>query len=137
MSIIRTIHGELRWVIAIVAIIVIVKFLIGWLGKRQYQPLDRTLLLVFSTLMDINLLLGLILLVSLFMSGMTSLGLTIEHAVTMALAVAAAHLTVLWRNTEDSTVKYRNQLLMVILSLALVFLGVIRVRGALYAQGFF
>lgn len=137
MSIIRTIHGELRWIIAIVALVVIIKFLIGWLGKRPYQPLDRTLLLVFSSLMDLNLLLGLVLLISLALDGMTSLGVALEHAVTMILAVVAAHMTVLWRKTDDSSVKYRNQLLMVVLSLVFVLLGVIRVRGALYAQGFF
>jgi hypothetical protein len=133
MSIIRTIHGELRWIIAIVAIIILIKFAIGWLGKRSYQPLDRTLLLVFSSLMDVNLLLGLLLLFTMGISGMAR----IEHAVTMILAVVAAHLTMLWRGTEDSAVKYRNQLLMVALSLVFVILGVIRLRGALYAQGFF
>lgn len=133
MSVIRTIHGELRWIIAIVAVVIIVKFLIGWLGKRQYQPLDRTLLLVFSSLMDLNLVLGLILLFTMGLSGMAR----IEHAVTMILAVVAAHLTALWRNTEDSGTKYRNQLLMVLLSMIFVILGVIRIRGALYAQGFF
>lgn len=133
MEIIRTIHGELRWVIAIVALIIIIKFAIGWLGKRDYQSLDRTLLLVYTILMDVNLLLGFILLFALGVSGMARL----EHAVTMILAVVAAHLTALWRNSEDSPTKYRNQLLMVLLSLVFVLLGVLRIRGALYAQGFF
>lgn len=133
MAIIRTIHGELRWVIAIVAIIVLIKFAIGWFGKREYQPIDRTLLLIYTSLMDVNLVLGLILLFSLGLSGMVRL----EHAITMILAVVSAHLTALWRKSEDSTTKYRNQLLMVLLSLVFVLLGVIRLRMALYAEGFF
>ncbi|MEZ4516542.1 MAG: hypothetical protein R3C44_06790 [Chloroflexota bacterium] len=133
MSIVRTIHGELRWVIAIVAIIVLVKFAIGWLGKREYQSIDRTLLVVFTSLLDINLLLGLVLLFTMGISGAARL----EHAVTMILAVIAAHLTALWRNLDDSTIKYRNQFLMVLVSVILLILGVMRIRMALYGLGFF
>ncbi len=61
----------------------------------------------------------------------------VEHAVTMILAVVAAHLTALWRKSDDSPKKYRNQFFMVLLSLLFVLLGVIRLRTALYAQGFF
>lgn len=133
MSIIRTIHGELRWVIVIVGLVILVKFAIGWLGKKEYQSLDRTLLRIYTTLLDVNLVLGLILLFTLGISGMARL----EHAVTMILAVAAAHMTAIWRKSEVSPTKYRNQLLMVVLSLLLVLAGVIRLRSALYAEGFF
>lgn len=133
MGVIRVVHGELRWIIAIVAVIVIIKFLIGWLGKREYQPVDRYLLLGYTTLMDINLLLGLILLVTLGISTMHR----IEHAVTMILAVVVAHLTARWRKSTDSPTKYRNQMLLVLLSLILVFIGVIRLRTVLYQGGFF
>lgn len=125
MGTLMTIHGEIRWLVALAAIVVIVKFLIGWLGKRPYAPIDRTLLMVYTILIDINVLLGLILL---FFGGGFS-GPRLEHATTMVLAAIAAHMTAIWRRTEDSSVKYRNQFLMVLLSLALVLLGVIRLRG--------
>lgn len=132
MDLIRTIHGELRWIIVVVAAVVIVKFLIGWLGKRDYKQLDRSLLIGYTSLMDINLLLGLILL---FTYGLSATH-WIEHAVTMILAVAAAHMTAIWRKSTDSPSKFRNQLLMVFLSLLLVLAGVIRLRMFLYQQGF-
>jgi len=125
MGLLQTIHGELRWLVALVAVAIIIKFLIGWLGKRQYAPIDRTLLLVYTVLLDINVLLGLILL--LFGGGFT--GPRLEHATTMLLAVIAAHMTTVWRKSTDSSTKYRNQLLLVLLSLALVLLGVWRLRG--------
>src|SRR5690606_9015009 len=125
MGTLMTIHGEIRWLVALAAIVVIVKFLIGWLGKRPYAPIDRTLLMVYTILIDINVLLGLI---PLFF-GWGLCGPRLEHATTMILAAIAAHMTAIWRRTEDSSVKYRNQFLMVLLSLALVFLGVIRLRG--------
>lgn len=125
MGMLMTIHGEIRWLVAIVAAIIIVKFLIGWLGKKEYASLDRTLLTIYTIVLDINVLLGLILL---FSRGFN--GLRLEHATTMILAVIAAHVTAIWRKSTDSPTKYRNQLLMVLLSLLLVVMGVIRLgRG--------
>lgn len=125
MSMLMRVHGDIRWLVAIVAAAVVIKFLIGWLGKKQYAPLDKTLLLVYTILMDINVLLGLILL---FFAGGFS-GTRLEHATTMVLAAIAAHMTAVWRKSTDSSTKYRNQLLMVALSLLLVVMGVIRLRG--------
>ncbi len=125
MGTLITIHGELRWLVALVAVVVLVKFLIGWLGKRQYTSLDRSLLVGYTILLDINVLLGLIIL--LFGGGFS--GPRLEHATTMILAVIAAHMTAMWRKSTDSTIKYRNQFLLVLLSLALVLIGVIRLRG--------
>jgi hypothetical protein len=132
MDFIRTIHGELRWIIVIVALVLVIKFLIGWLGKRQYTSFDRGLLMGYTILMDINLLLGLILL---FSYGLNATH-RIEHALTMILAVVAVHLTALWRKSTDSSLKFRNQLLMILLSLILVLAGVIRLRMFLYQEGF-
>jgi hypothetical protein len=125
MGTLLTIHGELRWVVALVAAVVIVKFLIGWFGKRSYTSLDRTLLTVYTIILDINVLLGLIILF--FGGGFT--GPRLEHATTMILAVIAAHMTAMWRRSTDDTVKFRNQLLLVALSLLLVLFGIIRLRG--------
>jgi hypothetical protein len=125
MALLMTIHGELRWLVALAALVVIVKFLFGWLGRREYTSLDRTLLMILTITLDINVLLGLILL---FFGGGFS-GPRLEHATTMLLAAVAAHMTAIWRRSTDSPTKYRNQLLMVLLALALVFLGVVRLRG--------
>jgi hypothetical protein len=124
MATLLTIHGELRWLVAALAVIVIVKFLIGWLGKQNYTSLDRILLLVYTILLDINVVLGLILLFSLGFNAVR-----LEHAVTMILAALAGHMTAMWRRSTNSALKYRNQLLMVALSVLLVLFGVIRLRG--------
>ena len=125
MGTLITIHGELRWLVVLAAVIVIIKFLIGWLGKRNYASVDRTLLTVLTILLDINVLLGLVIL--LFGGGFT--GPRLEHATTMTLAAIAAHMTAIWRKSSDSSLKYRNQLFMVLLAVVLVIFGVIRLRG--------
>ena len=126
MGMLITIHGEVRWLVVLAALIVIIKFLIGWLGKREYTSLDQKLLMVFTILLDINVLLGLIILF--FGGGFT--GPRLEHATTMILAAIAAHMTAIWRRSTDSSLKFRNQLLMVVLAVILVIFGVIRLRGA-------
>ena len=127
MAILLIIHGEMRWLILILAVVVVAKFLVGWLRKQDYQRLDRSLLMGYTIALDINLLLGLILLI--FGGGLNSQRL--EHATTMILAVIAAHLAGRWRPAAESPIKYRNQMLLVLLSVALVLMGVIRLRGNL------
>ena len=65
MDTLMTIHGEIRWLVALAAVIVVVKFLyrLVW-AEASYAPIDRTLLMIFTILLDINVLLGLILLFS-------------------------------------------------------------------------
>ncbi len=80
----------------------------------------------FVGLLDLNLLLGLILLVGL--GGGLPMP-RVEHATTMFLAIVMAHLSALWRRSDDPVKKFRNNLVVVVVALALVALGVLRLRG--------
>ena len=35
------IHGELRWLVVMLAIAIIIKFAIGWLRKQEYNKIVR------------------------------------------------------------------------------------------------
>jgi uncharacterized membrane protein YqjE len=120
VDIVRTIHGEVRWLVAIVAIVVSVKFAIGLIQKSEYARVDRILMSSLVGLIDLNFLLGLILLISLGFDSRTRL----EHAGTMFIAVLLAHSNAAWRKSEDSTKLFRNNLILVIVVLVLVFIGV-------------
>lgn len=128
MDIVRTIHGEFRWLVAIVAVVVIVKFALGLIKKSEYKSMDRGLMSAFVGLIDINFLLGLILLFSLGFDSRTRL----EHAGTMFVAVLLAHSNAAWRKSTDSAKKFRNNLILVVVVLALVFVGVITIRGGFF-----
>ena len=125
MSTIITIHGLIRWLVALVALIAIVRFALGWLQHMNDGSLDRGLLSAYTGLLDLNFLLGLIILI--FGGGFTSQRL--EHAVTMLIAVAIAHSSAAWRKSEDAQKKFRNNLAVVVVSLIFVFVGVVRLRG--------
>jgi len=119
-------HGEMRWLVALVAAIALVKFGLGWLRRSEFAGMDRALMATFTGLLDLNLLMGAVLLVGLG-GGMAAP--RIEHATTMFLAVAAAHSSAIWRRSDDSARKFRNNLIVVVVAIALVLLGVIRLRG--------
>lgn len=126
MNFVLTLHGDIRWLVALVAVAAIVKFAVGWLGKKEYTPLDRRLMSGLTILMDVNLLLGLILLFGL--GGGFPMN-RIEHATTMFLAIVVMHSSAAWRKSDDAQKKFRNNLIAVVVALALVFTAVIRLRG--------
>lgn len=127
MDIVRTIHGEFRWLVAIVAVVVIVKFAWGLIQKAEYKSADRGLMSALVGLIDINFLMGLILL---FNRGFDRQAL--EHAGTMFFAVLLAHSNAAWRKSTDSAKKFRNNLILVIVVLVLVFVGVQAIRGGFF-----
>jgi hypothetical protein len=127
MDFILTLHGLVRWLVAIAGIIAIIKFAYGWLSKADYQAVDKRIMTAFTTTLDINLLLGSILLFGL---GGGFPADRLEHATMMILAVITAHLSAIWRKSPNSAVKFRNNLIVVVVALLLVFMGVMRLRGS-------
>ena len=118
MDIILTIHSLNRWLIVIVAAIAAIKFLVGWLRKSDYEPLDQRLMMLYTTLLDIQLLMGIILL----LSG-ELVRYRIEHAIPMVIAIVLAHLSRLWRD-KDGPVVFRNNFLAIVVGLLLIVAGV-------------
>lgn len=117
-SIVITIHSLNRWLILITGIVAAIKFLIGWLGNRDYQPLDRALMSGYTGLLDLQLLLGILLLITRGVEGYQ-----IEHAITMLTAIVLAHLSRIWRNREAKT-KFRNNFIVIVVGLILITAGV-------------
>ena len=128
MGILLMIHSIVRWAIVVVGVIALVKFALGWLRKMEFSKMDRGLSSGFTGLMDLNVTLGL---VFLFWTGFTGMGFPryrIEHAVTMILALAVAHLPARWKEAAPE-IRFRNTLIAFVISLVLVFLGVFVLPG--------
>lgn len=119
------IHGEIRWLVALAAAVALARFSYGLALKKEYGGLDRGLMAGFTGLLDLNLVLGLVLIVGL--EGMT--GRRIEHAVTMLLAAVAAHSSVAWKRSDDSAKKFRNNMIVIVVAVLLVVVAVVRLRG--------
>jgi len=126
VSFFLTFHGELRWLVALVGVVAIVKYAVGWLRGAEFKGIDRGLMAAFTSLLDLNLLLGLFLLFGL-PGGLVAH--RVEHATTMLLAIAVAHSSMLWRKSDDAAKKFLGNLVAVVVALVLVAVGVIRLRA--------
>ena len=129
MTILQTLHGEMRWLLVLLAVLAIVKFAVGWLTKAEYKPMDRGIMSGFVGLVDLNVTLGLILIIGLGITQGIWPGFRWEHAFTMIIAAAVAHSSAAWRKSEDSAKKFRNNLFVVLGTLVIIAMGVIRLRG--------
>ncbi len=122
MYILLMAHSVLRWLILLIALVAIVKYMIGWLGKGQFRGMDRGLMSGFSGLMDLQVTLGIILLL---WSGFSGAGFPLSrilHGMIMILAAVVAHLSARWKHADDRT-RFQNNLFIVAGSLVLIVIG--------------
>ena len=93
MNILLTIHSLLRWLILLVAVVAIVKLGLGWRRGGPFDGMDRGVVAGYSGLLDLQVLLGLVLLIgdAIFLGEGFPM-VRILHAIVMILAVVTAHL---------------------------------------------
>ena len=131
------VHNIVRWVALILAILAVVRAFIGWLGKRDWTDRDRKIGVFFTSAMDVQLLLGLLL--YFLLSPLTTAALrnfgaamgndvsrffALEHALYMILAVVFAHLGSAFSKRADEPVKkHRTAAIWFGLSLIIILLG--------------
>lgn len=115
-------HSGVRWLVVLATIIALIYLLLGVVQRRPYDQLARRIMIAFSGLITLQWVIGLILFIVL---GGFDVGYRWEHAVTMTLAVAASHMHNMFKNRPD-TVRYRSTLILVLVTLALVYIGVAR-----------
>jgi hypothetical protein len=143
--ILLAVHNIVRWVALILAIIATTLAVIGWLGKKDWTPRDRKIGVFYTSAMDLQLLLGLLL--YFFFSPLTTsafgdLGaamgndlqrfFTVEHVFFMLLAIVFAHLGSAFSKRADEPVKkHRVAALWFGLSLILLLLGMPWMRSLL------
>lgn len=123
MSVLLIIHSITRWLAVFAALALVIRLVLGLMRSQPFDKSASALTGAFGGLMDVQMLLGLLLLVLGGFGGVGFPAYRLEHAGTMFLAVIVAHLPVIWKKSPDA-VRTRNTLLMVILSLLLVVLGV-------------
>lgn len=113
-----SVHSIVRWIVVVVAVIALIKFAAGWLGKMPFKPMDRGLMAGFTGLLDLQLLLGIILLIVLGIERYR-----LEHAFTMIIALVLVHLARRWREAADA-IRFRNNFLVILAAMLLIVAGV-------------
>ena len=98
-------HDTLRWLLLLSLVTTLVKYLMGWFGNQQWKKTDNLMGIIFTSLMDIQLLVGLVL--YFFLSPITKLAFNdfgdamknpdlrfyaVEHLFMMLIAVVLVHI---------------------------------------------
>jgi quinol-cytochrome oxidoreductase complex cytochrome b subunit len=135
-NIVLALHNIVRWVVLITAILALVRAYMGWLQNREWSARDRQSGVFFTSALDTQLLLGLILF---FISPWTRALLTgnftgmmsdptmqffsIEHVPFMILAVVLAHIgSARARGATDAASKFRQSAIFFSLSVLVIIL---------------
>jgi hypothetical protein len=98
-------HDTLRWLVLLSLLTTVVKYLAGWLGNQPWKKTDNLLSIILTSLMDLQLLTGLVL--YFFLSPVTKLAMSdfggamknadlrfyaVEHFAMMLIAVVLVHI---------------------------------------------
>lgn len=121
MQILLGVHAFLRWLILVAGLALLVKYAVGTARQSPFTGLDRGLAAIYTGLLDLQLLVGIILLLLPLNGGLTPP--LVLHVTVALVGVAVAHLNTRWRSRPD-VVKFRNGLLALGGSYALILVGV-------------
>lgn len=132
----RNIHSWTRWLVLILALVVIFKAVSGWLGKKPFEKQDNILGASFVGSMHLQLLLGLLLYFVFSPMGLNAineLGMkavmknaemrywAVEHISIMILAVVLAQVgRSLSKKASDSVAKHKKSAIFYSVALVLV-----------------
>ncbi len=135
MNVILFLHSWVRWLVLLVGLAALIKLVIVLARRGTFDSMARGLTSAFAGLLDLNVLLGLILLVwkglaegSLFDFSNALARSRWEHLFVMIFALAAAHLPARWKSQDDAP-RTRKTLLAVVAALLLVVMGVFTLVG--------
>jgi hypothetical protein len=130
MEFIVGIHSLVRWLVVIVAVIAMVRYALVMAGKAQPSGMDRGLISGYTGLLDLNVLLGVIIIVGLSISAGQVLMVWIEHMATNLVGVVVAHFFAQRaKKIEDPKARARTNLLGVVISILIIVVGVALIGG--------
>lgn len=133
-TILLTIHSWVRWLVLLVAILAVIKHIIGWAGSSEYDGMARGLMSAFTGLIDLNVLIGLIQLIAFWGTFSAIAGgfpqAQVEHFGTMLVAAFVAHAPNIFYKDKPDAIRYRNGAIAIVIAVALIVVGIMPLMGA-------
>lgn len=136
-ELILVMHDITRWLVLVVGIYAVVRAFLGWLGKKPWGKSDHSAGVSFTSIIDIQVLLGLVLY---FVSPITTGGLRnfgdamkvadvrfflVEHSLIMIVALVVAHIgRAQSKKAASDLSKHRRAALWFLASLVLVLVAI-------------
>ena len=135
---ILVLHNTLRWLLLISLVITLARYLSGWLINLSWKKLDNVLGIVFTSLMDLQLLLGLAL--YFFLSPVMKVAFSdfgaamkdnnlrffaVEHFSMMLIAVALVHIgRAKSKKAKTDQKKFMTASIFILIALVLILAGI-------------
>ncbi len=116
------VHSFLRWIIVLLFIFALFKYLIGWIGKQRYGKFDETLMKIVRISFDIQVSLGIVV----FIGMGVFFGFPFyhfKHAFFPLCGLLAIHSIHKWDELPSER-RYRNSFFMILAICILVFIGI-------------
>ena len=123
MQILYIAHWSIPWLILTIGMYAIVKFVRGYMNEVAFTDADSRLVIIFSGLMDLQALIGLI---YFLWSGFiidAFPAYRIGHGIIMLIAAIIPHFSPLWKDTDSST-RYINNFYLLLASFLLMLVGI-------------
>lgn len=120
-------HSGVRWIVVFLSLLVGGYFVLRTAGSLRGANADRPLMMAFTIGIDIQVLLGIILII-IYIINSGFQGYQIGHLVIMLVAAGVAHMGSRLKAADDRT-RARNNLLVILAVLLLVFVGVMALPG--------
>jgi preprotein translocase subunit SecY len=118
MDFLYTFHSHNRWLVLLAAVAALLKLTITWLRGTEYAKSDRIITGIFSGLLSLQVVLGLVLL---FWLGISRYRL--EHGVMMIIALGLVHFSARWKSSPGP-VRARNTAAVIVTALVLIAVGI-------------
>lgn len=135
--IVLTIHSIVRWLVIIFAILALVRMFSGWVGRRSWTQADDRAGILFTSMLDLQVLVGLIL--YFFLSPITTSLLNgtgsisspgvrffgVEHILMMLVGVVVAHVgRSISKKAPASNVKFSRAAILYSLAVVIILLAI-------------
>jgi hypothetical protein len=137
LGVLLTLHSILRWVVVIAGLVAFVWALAGWLSNRSWTATENKIARVFSTSMELQVLVGIVLYVvsPLVMSALADFGgamrnstlrfFAVEHVLGMIFALGMIHMgRVLGRRAKSDAGRHRMAAIFNAIALIVILLSI-------------
>ncbi len=135
MELLFKIHGHNRWLVLASALLALGMLAYTWLAKKEWNRTTERAVLAYNILVSLQFLIGLS---NIWFVGSLrewqNMRMTYEHVGIMFIALGVGHFSARWKTLPD-TERAQKTLITIGASVALVILGVARLRGMGYWMG--
>jgi len=121
-------HSGLRYLVLIAGVVALVYFAVAFFAKRPAQRADRIIMSSFVGFLDLQILLGLLLVI-----GGIFYPMVIGHLLMMALAAVTAHLSAIKaKRALDFRVAHQIRLVGTLITLGLIVAGIAAIGRGIF-----